>query len=154
MTDVPLPLCSRTLLGISYQLLTSHSISSQPTQSHLRIKVTLRLEVYRQSARLRAKPLETHDQCFFFLLNTCGYSPYVTLSLTREWICRLQLLLILASASRIQVSRTTWSREMLYNVSTIINFWMSGFSFMLYPQSCLSLSFFLFFQTNKDVFII
>jgi hypothetical protein len=30
--------------------------------------------------------------------NTCGYSPYVTSSLTRGWVCRLQLLLVLASA--------------------------------------------------------
>jgi hypothetical protein len=30
--------------------------------------------------------------------DTCGYSPYVTSSLTREWVCRLLLLLVLASA--------------------------------------------------------
>jgi hypothetical protein len=30
---------------------------------------------------------------FIFQLNTCGYSPYVTCSLTRGWVCRLQLLL-------------------------------------------------------------
>jgi hypothetical protein len=35
---------------------------------------------------------------FIFQLNTCGYSPYVTSSLTREWVCSLQLLLALASA--------------------------------------------------------
>jgi hypothetical protein len=35
---------------------------------------------------------------FFFLLNACGHSPYVTSSLTRGWVCRLQLLLVLASA--------------------------------------------------------
>jgi hypothetical protein len=34
----------------------------------------------------------------FFQLNTCGHSPYVTSSLTRGWVCRLQLLLVLASA--------------------------------------------------------
>jgi hypothetical protein len=34
----------------------------------------------------------------FFQLNTCGHSPYVTSSLTRGWVCRLQLLLALASA--------------------------------------------------------
>jgi hypothetical protein len=33
----------------------------------------------------------------FFLLNTCMYSPYVTTSLTRGWVCRLQLLLGFAS---------------------------------------------------------
>jgi hypothetical protein len=30
-------------------------------------------------------------------LNPCGYSPYVLSSLTRGWVCRLQLLLALAS---------------------------------------------------------
>jgi hypothetical protein len=35
---------------------------------------------------------------FFFQLNTCSYSPYVTSSLKRGWACRLQLLLALASA--------------------------------------------------------
>jgi hypothetical protein len=34
----------------------------------------------------------------FIQLNTCGHSPYVTFSMTRKWVCRLQLLLVLASA--------------------------------------------------------
>jgi hypothetical protein len=42
--------------------------------------------------------LETHDQYFCFKLNTCAYSPYATSCLPREWVCRLQLLLVLASA--------------------------------------------------------
>jgi hypothetical protein len=70
------------------------SILFQPESELL----TLRLAVYRQSARLGAKPLETNDQQFLFQLNTCAHSPYVTSSLTRGWICRLQLLLVLASA--------------------------------------------------------
>jgi hypothetical protein len=62
------------------------------------MSVTLWLAVYQQSV-LNAKPLETHDQYFFFLqMNTCVYSPYVISSLTRGWVCRLQLLLALASA--------------------------------------------------------
>jgi hypothetical protein len=65
----------------------------------LESELLLRLAVYSQSVHLRAKPLETHDQCtFFFQRNTCGYSPYITSSLTRGWVCRLQLLLALASA--------------------------------------------------------
>jgi hypothetical protein len=60
-------------------------------------RVTLQLAVYRQSVRLGFKPFETHDQ-YLFQLNTSGYSPYVTFSLTRGWVCRLQLLLALASA--------------------------------------------------------
>jgi hypothetical protein len=37
-----------------------------------RVRVTLRLAVYRQSVHLGSSPLETHDQ--YFQLNTCGYS--------------------------------------------------------------------------------
>jgi hypothetical protein len=58
------------------------------------------MAVYRQSVRLGDKPLETHDQYFFFflLLNTWCHSPYVTSSLTSGWVRRLQLLLVLTSA--------------------------------------------------------
>jgi hypothetical protein len=48
--------------------------------------------------RLGDKPLENHDQHFCFQLNTCGHSSYATSSLTKGWVCRLQLLLVLASA--------------------------------------------------------
>jgi hypothetical protein len=34
---------------------------------------------------------------FYFQLNPCGHSPYVTFSLTREWVSRLKLLLVFAS---------------------------------------------------------
>jgi hypothetical protein len=34
----------------------------------------------------------------FFRLNTCIHSPYVTSSLAIGWVCRLQMLLVLASA--------------------------------------------------------
>jgi hypothetical protein len=58
-----------------------------------RERVTLRLAAYRQSVRLGAWPLETHDQRFFFQLNSCGNSPYVTSSLTRRWVCLLWICL-------------------------------------------------------------
>jgi hypothetical protein len=35
----------------------------------------------------------------FSQLNTCGYSPYVTSSLMREWVCSLQLLLASSAQS-------------------------------------------------------
>jgi hypothetical protein len=73
---------------------------SNPPPWHVvivRVRVTLRLAVYRQSVRLGANPLRATTS-IFPLLNTCGYSPYVTSSLERGWICRLQLLLVLASA--------------------------------------------------------
>jgi hypothetical protein len=59
-------------------------------QSQSEVRVTLRRAVYRQSVRLGAKPLETHDQVFFPLpLSPCGHSLYVTSSLTRGWGCLL-----------------------------------------------------------------
>jgi hypothetical protein len=35
---------------------------------------------------------------FSFQMNTCDHSPYATSPLTRGWVCKLQLLLVLASA--------------------------------------------------------
>jgi hypothetical protein len=46
---------------------------------------------------LAPSPLR-HTTIILFRLNTCGYSPYAISSLTRVWVCRLQLLLVLASA--------------------------------------------------------
>jgi hypothetical protein len=64
----------------------------------VRVRITLRLAVYRQSIHLGYKPLETHDQQLSFRLNTCFRSPYVTSSLTRGSVCSLQLPPVLASA--------------------------------------------------------
>jgi hypothetical protein len=47
---------------------------------------------------LATSPLKLTTSNFIFQLNTCSYIPYVTSSLTRGWICRLQLLLALANA--------------------------------------------------------
>jgi hypothetical protein len=46
----------------------------------------------------------------FFQLNTCSHSPYVTSSLTRGWVCHLQLLLALVSTviSQVWVPRDSW----------------------------------------------
>jgi hypothetical protein len=63
----------------------------------VRVRVTLRLAVYRQSIRLGVEPLETYVR-LFSQLNTCRHSPYITSSLTRGWVCHLQLLLALSSA--------------------------------------------------------
>jgi hypothetical protein len=57
----------------------------------VRVRITLRLAVYRQSIHLGAKPLETHDQRFYF---NCTLEVLVL----RGWFCRVQLLLVLASA--------------------------------------------------------
>jgi hypothetical protein len=47
---------------------------------------------------LALSPLRLTTGNFIFQLNTCGYSPCVTSTLTRGRVCRLQLLLVLASA--------------------------------------------------------
>jgi hypothetical protein len=47
---------------------------------------------------LATSPLGLTARNFIFQLNSCRYSPYVISPLTRGWVCRLQLLLVLASA--------------------------------------------------------
>jgi hypothetical protein len=46
---------------------------------------------------LAPSPLRPTTNIFFCQQNSCGYSLYVTSSLMRGWICRLQLMLVLAS---------------------------------------------------------
>jgi hypothetical protein len=46
---------------------------------------------------LAISPLRLMTSNFIFQFNTCGYRPYVTSSLTRGWVCRFQLLLVVAS---------------------------------------------------------
>jgi hypothetical protein len=43
------------------------------------------------------KPLDDHDQRFFFQLNSCGHSPHVTSSLMVGWVCLLWICLALSS---------------------------------------------------------
>jgi hypothetical protein len=64
-------------------------------ESTVRVRVTLWLAVCRQSVRLGDTQT---TRIVIFQLNTCGYSPYIISSLTRVWVCRLQLLLVLARA--------------------------------------------------------
>jgi hypothetical protein len=80
-------------------------------------EVTLPLAVYGQSVRLGAEPLETHGQnCFFFLVNTCGYRPYIRSSLRRGWVC-VQLLLAFASAFILgSESCGTWDHILLSQI--------------------------------------
>jgi hypothetical protein len=47
---------------------------------------------------LATSPSRLTTSNLIFQLDTSGYSPYITSSLTRRWVCRLQLLLGLASA--------------------------------------------------------
>jgi hypothetical protein len=47
---------------------------------------------------LASSPLRPTTSNFIFHLNICGYCPYVISSLNRGWVCRLQFMLVLASA--------------------------------------------------------
>jgi hypothetical protein len=84
-------LCSELL----YEWLSSSfSFLLRLPRFRVRLGDTLRLAVHRQSVHFGDKPLETHDQQLFFN----GILTYITSSLTRGWVCRLQLLLVFASA--------------------------------------------------------
>jgi hypothetical protein len=66
---------------------------------------------------LAPSPLRLTISNFILQLNTCGYSPYVTSSLTRGWVCCLQLLLVLASAVILRPeSRGTHDRILLSQI--------------------------------------
>jgi hypothetical protein len=49
------------------------------------------------SSSRRQAPWDSRPVIFLPQLNTCVYSPYITSSLTRGWVCRLQSLLVLGS---------------------------------------------------------
>jgi hypothetical protein len=58
-------------------------------------------------------------QGIFFQLNPWGHSPYVTSSLMREWMCRFQFLLVLASAVILwSESRGTRDHILLFRFET------------------------------------
>jgi hypothetical protein len=53
---------------------------------------------------------------FLFQLNTCGYNPYATFSLTGGWVCRLQLLLVFANTV-ILISESRGNHDHIFAVS-------------------------------------
>jgi hypothetical protein len=80
----------------------------------------------------RQTPWDSRHSNFIFQVNTCGYSPYVTSSLTRGWICRLQLLLVLASAVTLwSESRETHDHILLSQIRDSPN--LEGQVPVLYP---------------------
>jgi hypothetical protein len=56
----------------------------------VKVRVTLRLAVSRQSVRLGDNPLRLTTSSFIFQLNTYGYSPYERTLLSDERMGRLQ----------------------------------------------------------------
>jgi hypothetical protein len=65
----------------------------------VKVRVTLRLAVYRQSE--------------IFQLNPCGHSPYITSSLTRGWVCVLWACLAFNSQSESHYNWRSVSQSVL-----------------------------------------
>jgi hypothetical protein len=99
---------------------------------------------------LATTPLRLTTSKFIFQLNTCGYSPYVSSSLTRGWVCRLQLLLGLASAlifrsesrgthDHILLSQILYSQNLQGQVPLLLSISPRNRVARLYPQALCSL---------------
>jgi hypothetical protein len=85
-------LCFRAQVLSEWRLLFNYTKLSSQSQSQLLYDWRFTASPSWYQAPWDPRPV------FFFQLNTRCYSPYVTSSLTRGRICRLQLLLALASA--------------------------------------------------------
>jgi hypothetical protein len=71
---------------------------------------------------LAKSPLRPTTSNFIFQLNICGYAPYVTFSLTRGWVCRLQLLVVHSSAVILRSeSRGTHDSVLLSQIRDSLN---------------------------------
>jgi hypothetical protein len=99
---------------------------------------------------LVTSPLRLTTGNFIFQLNNCGDSPYVISSLTRGWICLLQMLLVLASAIILKSeSHGTHDHILLSQIRDSLNLEDQVPAFIsprkrlvrLYPQALGSLSF-------------
>jgi hypothetical protein len=74
------------------------------------------------SSSWRQTPWDSRYSNFIFQLNLCGYNPYVTSSLTRGWVCRLKLLLVLASVVILRSeSRGTNDHILLSQIRVFLN---------------------------------
>jgi hypothetical protein len=143
-----LPVVYKRLIGLnSERILGPYRVSV--TLFNFRVRLTLRLAVYRQSV-LATSPLRLTTSTFFFQLNICSHSPSVTSSLTRGWVCRLQLLLVLASAVILKSeSRGIHDHVLLSQIRDFPNMWdqvpvfisSSNRVAQLYPQTLGSLFF-------------
>jgi hypothetical protein len=95
------PNCPRPqLLLLVFQNCNSRLI--QPFK--FKAKFILRPAVNRQSVHNGAENLEVHEEEFFFQLNPCGHSPYVTTSLTRRRVCLLWICLALSSVRNAHIA--------------------------------------------------
>jgi hypothetical protein len=84
--------CHEALILGSANSFPSFCCQSEDAKSFVehwvKVRVILRLEVYRQSV-LAPRSLRLTTRDFFLQLNPFGHSPYVTSSLTRRWVCLL-----------------------------------------------------------------
>jgi hypothetical protein len=107
----PLLLCSRSYrLATVPQTTKSHicpayNISARNSQKQSQSQSQRQSQSYFNTGSIppinsswRQAPWDSRHSNFTSQMNTFDYSPYVTSSLTRGWVCRLQLLLVLASA--------------------------------------------------------
>jgi hypothetical protein len=102
---IPLLPCSSPLWIVApFQL--SLLQNQNHSQSYFTTGALLLIRSWRQA------PWYSRPGIFFFQLNTCGHSPYVTFSLAIGWACRLQLLLALASAIILR-SESRWTHHIL-----------------------------------------
>jgi hypothetical protein len=86
-----------------------------PLISRVQPRVTLRWGLRPISSPSRQAHLRLTTSNFF-QLNTSGHCPYVTSSLTRGWLCRLQLLLALARAAIRSETRGTHDHILLSQI--------------------------------------
>jgi hypothetical protein len=132
------------------QVLGSHFVASYDSQGYgggIRTRLYTRVSVrvtfdWRFTANhsiLATSPLRVTTNNFF-QLNTCGHSPYVTCCLTRGCVCRLQLLLVLASAVTLRSeSRGTHDHILLSQIPDFPNLGGPGLRIYI-PQAVGSLS--------------
>jgi hypothetical protein len=111
------------LHGIIFQKTELFIVTAVTTPDVTRIRrVTLRLTVYANQFVLVTSPLRLTTSNSFFQPNTCGRSPYVTSSVTRGWVCRLQLLVVLASTVILRSeSRGTHDHILLSQIRDSLN---------------------------------
>jgi hypothetical protein len=57
---------------------------------------------------LATSPLSFTTSNFFFQLSTCGHNPYIIFSMTRGYVCRLQLILASAVIPRSESPWDSW----------------------------------------------
>jgi hypothetical protein len=81
---------------------------------------------------LAISPLRLTTSNFIFQLNTYGYGPYVTSSLRRGRVCRLQLLLFLTSAVILSSESRGTHDQILQSQIRDCRTWIASFPY-LYP---------------------